>query len=76
MKKFNILKYVLNPKNVGYSKAANQGINLCTTEYVFVFQADCIMDYKNIFILHVPPLFVCFAILIGARFEKNLLLNF
>jgi hypothetical protein len=29
-------------------------------------------DYKNIFILHIPPLFVCFAILIGARFEKNL----
>jgi len=51
IKKFNILKYILNPKNVGYSKAVNQGINLCMTEYVFVFQADCIMDYKNIDIL-------------------------
>jgi GT2 family glycosyltransferase len=51
IKKFNILEYILNPKNVGYSKAVNQGINLCMTEYVFVFQADCIMDYKNIDIL-------------------------
>ena len=39
IKKFNILKYILNPKNVGYSKAVNQGINLCMTEYVFVFQS-------------------------------------
>ena len=36
-KKFNILNYILNSKNVGYTKAVNQGINLCVTEYVFVF---------------------------------------
>ena len=50
-KKFNIIEYVLNPKNVGYSKAVNQGINLCLTDYVFVYQADCIMSVKSIEIL-------------------------
>ena len=50
-KKFDITKYVLNPKNVGYSKAVNQGINLCFTDYVFVYQADCIMSIKSIEIL-------------------------
>ena len=50
-KKFNILNYILNSKNVGYSKAVNQGINLCPTEYVFVFQADCLISIKNIDIL-------------------------
>jgi N-acetylglucosaminyl-diphospho-decaprenol L-rhamnosyltransferase len=50
-KKFDIFKYILNKKNVGYSKAVNQGINLCATEYVFVFQADCEMNVENINIL-------------------------
>ena len=50
-KKFNIIEYVLNPKNVGYSKAVNQGINLCFTDYVFVYQADCMMSIKSIEIL-------------------------
>ena len=50
-KNFNILKYILNSKNVGYSKAVNQGINLCFTDYVFVYQADCIMSMKSIEIL-------------------------
>jgi GT2 family glycosyltransferase len=49
--KFHILDYILNPKNVGYSVAVNQGINLCLTEYVFVYQADCIMSIKDIEIL-------------------------
>ena len=49
--KYNILNYIINPQNVGYSKAVNQGINLCISEYVFVFQADCIMNIKNINIL-------------------------
>jgi len=49
--KYNILNYIINPKNVGYSKAVNQGINLCISEYVFVFQADCIMNIENINIL-------------------------
>jgi N-acetylglucosaminyl-diphospho-decaprenol L-rhamnosyltransferase len=50
-KKFDISNYIINSKNLGYSKAVNQGINLCETEYVFVFQADCLMDEKNINIL-------------------------
>jgi GT2 family glycosyltransferase len=47
-KKYKILNYILNSKNVGYSKAINEGINLCGSEYIFVFQADCIMDEENI----------------------------
>ena len=47
-KKYNILNYIINPKNIGYSKAVNQGIKLCISEYVFVFQADCIITIKNI----------------------------
>lgn len=50
-KKFNILNYILNSKNVGYSKAVNQGINLCVTEYVFVFAADGVISIENIDIL-------------------------
>ncbi len=50
-KQYKILNYIINSKNLGYSKAINQGINLCLTEYVFVFQADCIMNLENIDIL-------------------------
>ena len=50
-KKYDISRYILNSKNVGYSKAVNQGIKLCATEYVFVFQADCLMNIENIDIL-------------------------
>ena len=50
-KQYKILNYIINSKNLGYSKAVNQGINLCLTEYVFVFQADCIMNLENIDIL-------------------------
>jgi len=50
-KKYDISEYILNPKNVGYSRAINQGIKLCANEYVFVFQADCLMNIENIDIL-------------------------
>ena len=50
-KKFNILNYILNSKNIGYSKAVNRAINLCDTEYVFIFEADCVMNVENINIL-------------------------
>ena len=32
--KFKIYKYILNKKNYGYSKATNQAIKQCDTEYV------------------------------------------
>jgi N-acetylglucosaminyl-diphospho-decaprenol L-rhamnosyltransferase len=50
-KKYTILNYIINSKNLGYSRAVNQGINLCLTEYVFVFQADCEISEENINIL-------------------------
>ena len=36
IKKFKIYKYFLNKKNIGFSKAANQGIKECDTEYLFI----------------------------------------
>ena len=49
--KFRIHKYVLNKKNTGYSKAINQAINLCESEYIFVSQADCVITENNIKLL-------------------------
>ena len=50
-KKFKIYKYILNKKNHGYAKAANQAIKQCDTEYILMFQADGIISNKDIFIL-------------------------
>ena len=49
--KFNIYKYILNKKNYGYTKAANQAIKQCNTEYVLMFQADGLISNKDILIL-------------------------
>ena len=50
-KKFKIYKYILNKKNYGYSKATNQAIKQCDTEYVLTLQADCLISNKDILIL-------------------------
>ena len=50
-KKFKIYKYILNKKNYGYAKAANQAIKQCDTEYILMFQADGLISNKDIFIL-------------------------
>ena len=47
-KKFKIYKYFLNKKNIGFSKAANQGILECDTEYLFILGADCLITYSDI----------------------------
>ena len=49
--KFKIYKYILNKKNYGYTKAANQAIKQCNTEYVLMFQADGLISNKDISIL-------------------------
>ena len=49
--KFKIYKYILNKINTGYSKAINQAIKLCESEYIFVSQADCIIKENNIKLL-------------------------
>jgi len=50
-KKLKIYKYILNKKNLGFSKAANQGIRQCDTEYVLFLGADCLISNKDISIL-------------------------
>ena len=49
--KFKIYKYILNKKNCGFSKAANQAIKECDTEYIMNLQADCLISDKAISIL-------------------------
>ena len=49
--KFRIYKYILNKKNYGYTKAANQAIKQCNTEYILMFQADGLISNKDISIL-------------------------
>jgi len=49
--KFRIYKYILNKKNYGYTKAANQAIRQCDTEYILMFQADALISNKDILIL-------------------------
>ena len=48
-KNCKIYKYILNKKNYGYSKAANQAIKLSDTEFILMFQADGIIEQKDIF---------------------------
>ena len=49
--KFKIYKYILNKKNYGYAKAANQAIRQCDTEYILMFQADALISNKDILTL-------------------------
>ena len=49
--KFKIYIYILNKKNYGYTKAANQAIRQCDTEYILMFQADGLISNKDISIL-------------------------
>ena len=48
-KSCKIYKYILNEKNYGYSKAANQAIKLSDTDFILMFQADGIIDQEDIF---------------------------
>jgi len=49
--KFKIYKYILNKKNYGYTKAANQAIGQCDTEYILMFQTDALISNKDILTL-------------------------
>jgi N-acetylglucosaminyl-diphospho-decaprenol L-rhamnosyltransferase len=50
-KKFNIEKYILNEKNIGFTKAANQAIKLCETDFILNINADCFIKEKDILLL-------------------------
>ena len=45
---YEIHKYFLNKRNIGFAKAANQGILECDTEYMFLLGADCIISFEDI----------------------------
>ena len=46
---YKIHKYFLNKKNIGFSRAANQGILQCDTEYLLLLGgADCFITYEDI----------------------------
>jgi len=50
-KNFSIQKYILNKKNYGFTKAANQAIKLCNTDYILNINADCFIKEKDILLL-------------------------
>ena len=46
--KFNIHKYIVNKKNIGFTKAANYVIKLCETDYILNINADCFIKENDI----------------------------
>ena len=52
IKKYKIFKYIINKKNLGFSKATNQAIKLADTDYVLSIQADCKIQIDDIFKLY------------------------
>tara|TARA_A100001015_G_C14929750_1_gene687983 strand:+ start:16 stop:912 length:897 start_codon:yes stop_codon:yes gene_type:complete len=49
--KFNIEKYILNPKNKGFSAGYNQGIFMSKTTYTMVLNPDCIISEDSVILL-------------------------
>ena len=49
--KFDIYKYIVNDKNSGFSKGANQAIKLSDTEYILNIESDCIIKENDILTL-------------------------
>tara|TARA_B100000780_G_scaffold135412_1_gene94877 strand:- start:3102 stop:3962 length:861 start_codon:yes stop_codon:yes gene_type:complete len=45
---FLIHKYILNKKNIGFSKAANVAVKLVETKYVMNINADCLIKQDDI----------------------------
>ena len=51
-KEFEIYKYFLNDKNLGFSKAINQGIKNSDTKFILNLEADCVIKEENIYKLY------------------------
>ena len=49
---FEIEKYILNKKNIGFSAGYNQGVKLCDTDFLLILNPDCIIDSKSIIRLY------------------------
>ena len=49
--KYNIEKYILNERNIGYSAACNQGLRLSESKFSLVINPDCIITENNLKIL-------------------------
>ena len=49
--KYNIEKYILNERNIGYSAACNQGLRLSDSKFSLIINPDCIITEKNLKIL-------------------------
>ena len=50
-KNFDTQKYILNKKNYGFTKSANQAIKLCNTDYILNINADCLIKEEDILLL-------------------------
>jgi|TARA_B110000914_G_C15385890_1_gene410046 GT2 family glycosyltransferase len=48
LKNFNIEQYIIERKNLGYSKGHNKASTYVNTEYLLILNADCIINKKNI----------------------------
>ena len=51
LEKFNIYKYFLNQKNLGFGKGNNIGIENCDTKYLLILNPDCIISENTIYAL-------------------------
>ena len=51
-KNFNISKYFLNKRNLGFSKAVNMAIKNCDTEYLLILNPDCLITKDEILKLY------------------------
>ena len=49
--RYNVEKYILNERNIGYSAACNQGLRLSDSKFSLIMNPDCIITEKNLKIL-------------------------